>query len=84
MNTDEAEDLYRHPIDVIIPVDFDETLLTRAPSLPEDWKDYPSPPFCAALGDQWLVGGSTAILEIPQCGNFSGAHFFSKSAPQRF
>ena len=64
VNTDEAEDLYRIPY-VIIPVDFDETLLTRLRSLPEDWKDYPPPPSCAALGDQWLAGGKTAVLEIP-------------------
>ena len=50
---------------VIIPVDFDESLLTRLRSLPEDWKDYPPPRSCAALGDQWLAGGRTAVLEIP-------------------
>ena len=64
VNTDEAEDLYRIPY-VIIPVDFDETLLARPRSLPEDWKDYPPPPSCAMLGDRWLADGSTAILEIP-------------------
>jgi RES domain-containing protein len=64
VNTDEAADLYRIPY-VIIPVDFDETLLTRPLSLPEDWNEYPPPPSCAALGDHWLAGGRTAILEIP-------------------
>jgi RES domain-containing protein len=64
VNTGEPEDLYRIPY-MIIPVDFDEALLSRPASLPPDWKSYPPPPSCAALGDRWLAEGGTAILEVP-------------------
>jgi len=64
VNTGEPEDLYRIPY-VIIPVDFDVALLSRPASLPPDWKSYPPPPSCAALGDRWLAEGGTPILEVP-------------------
>jgi RES domain-containing protein len=64
VNTGEPEDLYRIPY-VIIPIDFDEGLLSRPASLPPDWKSYPPSPSCAALGDRWRAEGGTAILEVP-------------------
>ncbi len=64
VNTGEPEDLYRIPY-AIIPVDFDEALLGRLRSLPPDWRSYPPPPSCAALGDRWRAEGAKAILEVP-------------------
>jgi RES domain-containing protein len=64
VNTDDSEDLYRIPY-VLIPVDFDEELVTRPQSLPDDWKQDPPPPSCAAVGDEWLRSDRSAVLEVP-------------------
>jgi RES domain-containing protein len=64
VNTDDSEDLYRIPY-VLIPVDFDESLVTRPQSLPDDWKQDPPPPSCAAVGDEWLRSDRSAVLEVP-------------------
>jgi RES domain-containing protein len=64
VNTDDSEDLYRIPY-VLIPVDFDEALVTRPQSLPDDWKQDPPPPSCAAVGDEWLRSDRSAVLEVP-------------------
>ena len=64
VNTDDSEDLYRIPY-VLIPVDFEEALVTRPQSLPDDWKQDPPPPSCAAVGDEWLRSDRSALLEVP-------------------
>jgi RES domain-containing protein len=64
VNTDDSEDLYRIPY-VLIPVDFDEALVTRSQSLPDDWKQDPPPLSCAAVGDEWLRSDRSAVLEVP-------------------
>jgi RES domain-containing protein len=64
VNTDEPEDLYRMPY-VLIPVDFDEALVSRPERLPDDWKQDPPPPSTTQVGDEWLRSGRSAILEVP-------------------
>ena len=64
VNTDDPEDLYRIPY-VLIPADFDEGLVTRAEELPEDWNQDPPPPSAAAIGDEWVRSGRSAVLEVP-------------------
>jgi RES domain-containing protein len=64
VNTDDPEDLPRIPY-VLIPVDFDETLVSRPDKLPDDWNQDPPPPSAAAVGDAWVRSGKSAILEVP-------------------
>ena len=64
VNTDDPEDLYRIPY-VLIPVDFDEALITRPDKLPDDWNQDPPPPSTSAIGDAWVASGKSAILEVP-------------------
>ena len=50
---------------VLVPVDFDEGLVSRLSLLPHDWNADP-PPLCAApVGDVWFLSRSSAILELP-------------------
>jgi RES domain-containing protein len=64
VNTDDPEDLYRMPY-LLIPVDFDEAMVSRPEKLPEDWKQDPPPPSTAKVGDEWLRSGRSVILEVP-------------------
>ena len=64
VNTDDSEDLYRIPY-VLIPVDFDEALVTRPQEIPDDWKQDPPPPSGAAVGDEWFRSGRSVVLEVP-------------------
>ncbi len=50
---------------VLVPVDFDEGLVSRPSSLPIDWNADPPPPWAAAVGDEWVLRGSSALLEVP-------------------
>ena len=34
-------------------------------SLPSNWKDYPPPVETAAIGDEWIAAGSSAVLRVP-------------------
>ena len=50
---------------VLVPVDFDEHLVSRHSSLPGDWNADPPPPSAAGVGDAWVLSGSSAVLEVP-------------------
>ena len=50
---------------VLVPVDFDEGLVCRPSSLPSDWNADPPPHSAAAVGDAWVLSGSSAVLEVP-------------------
>lgn len=50
---------------VAIPVEFDESLLTRPERLPKNWKDDPPPQSAARIGDAWVMAGSSLVLEVP-------------------
>ncbi|MGA8656097.1 MAG: RES family NAD+ phosphorylase [Chthoniobacterales bacterium] len=64
VNTGDWEDLYRIPY-VLIPVDFDETLVSPLEELPDGWKQDPPPPSTAAVGDRWVRSGRSVVLEVP-------------------
>ena len=46
-------------------MDFDEGLVSRLPSLPQYWNQYPSPLSTATAGDEWVLSESSAVLEVP-------------------
>lgn len=64
VNTDDWEDLYRIPY-VLIPVDFDEAMVSQPEKLPEGWKQDPPPPSTAAVGDHWARSARSLVLEVP-------------------
>jgi RES domain-containing protein len=50
---------------VLIPVAFGQELISRPASLPSDWNADPPPLSAAAVGDDWVVSGTSAVLEVP-------------------
>jgi RES domain-containing protein len=50
---------------VIIPVEFDDSLVAGILVLPPDWDDFPAPVSTAAIGDQWIASGRSLILRVP-------------------
>jgi RES domain-containing protein len=50
---------------VLIPVEFGQELISRPASLPSDWNADPPPLSAAAVGDAWVVSGTSAVLEVP-------------------
>ena len=50
-----------------IRVDIPGRLVRTQPreSLPPNWKRYPSPAETAAIGDDWVKSGSSAVLKLP-------------------
>jgi len=50
-----------------ISVDIPSRLVRTHPraSLPANWKRYPSPLETAAIGDDWVKSGSSAVLKLP-------------------
>ena len=64
VNIDDSEDLYRIPY-ALIPVDFDESLVSRVETLPADWRQDPPPPSTAKIGDEWFRSRRSALLEVP-------------------
>ena len=64
VNTGDWEDLYRVPY-ALIPVDFDDTMVSRPERLPEGWERDPPPPSTAEIGDCWVRSGRSVVLEVP-------------------
>jgi RES domain-containing protein len=64
VHLEEASDLDQLKY-VLVPVDFDEGLVSRLPSLPQNWNHYPSPLSTATAGDEWVLSESSAVLEVP-------------------
>jgi len=50
---------------VLVPVGYDEGLISRPASLPSDWNADPPPLSAAAVGDAWVLSGTSAVLEVP-------------------
>lgn len=48
-------------------IEFDEKLVTKLDPrlLPLNWRDSPAPPATRSIGDDWLRGGRSAILQLP-------------------
>jgi RES domain-containing protein len=64
VHLDEPSDL-DHLHYVLVPVNFDERLVSHPESLPADWSADPPPLSAAAVGDAWILAGSSAVLEVP-------------------
>ena len=64
VNTEDKDDLVRIPY-VLIAVEFDEDWVKKPDKLPEEWAVNPAPPSAARVGDQWVRGNSSALLEVP-------------------
>lgn len=60
-------DLVLAPHYVVIPVEFDETLVESVDEvrLPASWRRHPAPGAVVALGDAWLREGRSAVLCVP-------------------
>ena len=52
---------------VLIAVEFDESLITRVESsaLPRQWRSEPPPPEVRLIGDEWILSGTSAVLQVP-------------------
>ena len=51
----------------LIGVEFDDGLIATLDRsrLPDDWRAYPAPSGLRRIGDSWVRGGSSAVLEVP-------------------
>lgn len=52
---------------VLIRCSFDDVLVSRLDRkrLPKHWRSYPAPPELPMIGDEWVTGGTSAVLELP-------------------
>ena len=53
------------PPAVIIEIEFDASLVWSPPKLPANWRRYPPSKDNAALGDNWVRSGKSAVLRLP-------------------
>jgi RES domain-containing protein len=51
----------------LIQVEFDEALIERLVprKLPINWRDSPAPAETTAIGDRWVEGSRSAVLQLP-------------------
>jgi RES domain-containing protein len=52
---------------VLIPAEFDESLVTTVEleDLPVDWRRNPPSPSTQRLGDDWIASGASAVSRVP-------------------
>jgi RES domain-containing protein len=52
---------------VLVAVEFDDSLITRVESsaLPRQWRSEPSLPEVRSTGDEWVLSGTSAVLQVP-------------------
>jgi RES domain-containing protein len=52
---------------VLIGVEFDPSLIrpVELPALPTHWRSDPPPPEVRSIGDDWVLAGSSALLQVP-------------------
>ncbi len=50
---------------VAIPIEFDDALVEKAAALPADWTEEPPPPATKDIGDLWVRGMRSAVLQLP-------------------
>lgn len=55
------------PAYVLISGSFDPAIVTHLDRsrLPANWRSYPAPPELQLIGNEWLKGGGSAVLEVP-------------------
>jgi RES domain-containing protein len=52
----------------IMTIELDDKIkkdIIKLNDLPEDWREFHQMPFTQHLGEKWLSGGRTAILQVP-------------------
>lgn len=49
----------------IIEIEFSPTLAISPARLPNKWKQFPAPKTNAAVGDNWIRSGKSALLKVP-------------------
>jgi len=52
---------------VLIGVEFDQSLISAVgpAALPRNWRSDPAPPEIRSIGDNWVLSGSSTILQVP-------------------
>lgn len=50
---------------VAIAAEFDDALIEKATLLPADWTEEPPPPSTKSIGDLWVKGARSAVLQLP-------------------
>ena len=52
---------------VLIGVEFDQSLISAVgpAALPRNWRSDPAPPEMRSIGDNWVLSGGSAILQVP-------------------
>lgn len=52
---------------VLIGVEFEPSLIKRVElsALPRRWTSNPPPPEVRSVGDEWILAGSSAVLQVP-------------------
>lgn len=62
---------------VLIPCTVDDALVSRLDRrrLPKNWRSYPAPPELQLIGDEWVKGGVSAVLEVPSAVIETDSHF---------
>ena len=52
---------------VLLAADFDHSLVkvVDASNLPRNWRADPPPAQVRSIGDEWVLGGSSAVLQVP-------------------
>ena len=52
---------------VLIGVEFDQSLIrpVESAALPRRWMSDPPPPEVQSIGDEWILAGSSAVLQVP-------------------
>jgi len=53
------------PSAVLIEIEFDGSLVWSPPKLPAIWRRFPSPKENAAVGDNWVRSGKSAVQRVP-------------------
>jgi RES domain-containing protein len=46
---------------------FEDDLVERLDSnrLPDNWRSYPAPPELQMIGDEWVIAGTSVVLQVP-------------------
>jgi RES domain-containing protein len=52
---------------VLLAADFDQSLvkIVDASNLPRNWRADPPPAQVRSIGDEWVLGGRSAVLQVP-------------------
>jgi RES domain-containing protein len=69
-----------------VPARFDRSLVEGidAGALPADWRRYPAPAALQQIGDQWVAGARSAVLEVPSAVVPSERNFLLNPAHRDF